>query len=145
MIGLNGGQYMGVGTTKKGLVEANFSHDPLASSILFEKRTPKDLRDILYTNPIETTISFNWRSIINSCLEYEGESPLHPLFDAILQNLLSINSLILQNGPLLALLPVVANETVKKMFRVYAEIVRDGYDLDGLMAINWLKDSAKPG
>ena len=31
------------------------------------------------------------------------------------------------------------------MYRVYAEIVRDGYDLDGLMAINWLKDSAKPG
>ena len=68
MVGLNGGQYMGVGTTKKGLVEANFAHDALASSILFEMRKPKDLREILYTNPVEHTISFNWKPIINSCL-----------------------------------------------------------------------------
>ena len=42
-------------------------------------------------------------------------------------------------------MPVIAPKTVLKMYRVYAEVVRDGYDLDGLLVINWLKDGAKPG
>lgn len=59
--------------------------------------------------------------------------------------MLSINSIVLQNGPLLTVLPVFNNKTVHKMCKVYAEIIRDGYEMDGLMAINWLKDGAKPG
>lgn len=78
-------------------------------------------------------------------MEYQGESPLHPLLDEILQNLLSINSLVLQNGPLLTLLPIFAPKVVLNMYRVFGEIVRDGYDLDGLLAINWLKDGAQEG
>ena len=52
MVALNGGQYMGVGNTVGGHVEANYAFDPLASDALFEIRQPKDLRDILYTNPL---------------------------------------------------------------------------------------------
>lgn len=48
-------------------------------------------------------------------------------------------------GPILTIVPLIAPETVKHHIHVYAEIVRDGGDLDGLLAINWLKVGAKPG
>ena len=46
-------------------------------------------------------------------------------------------------GPFLTILPVICPQFVKYHHHVYAEIVRDAENVDGLMAINWLKVGAK--
>lgn len=59
--------------------------------------------------------------------------------------MMGINSIVLNCGPMLTIIPLIAPKTVKHQYHVYGEIVMDAEPMDGLLAINWLKIGAKPG
>ena len=65
-----------------------------------------------------------------------------PAIEDILVNMMGINSIVLNCGPILTILPFLDPNTVKNYFFLYGEIVMDSGTLDGLLAINWLKVGA---
>lgn len=59
--------------------------------------------------------------------------------------MMGINSIVLNCGPLLTILPFLNPKSVKNHYHLYAEIIMDSGTLDGLLAINWLKVGAFVG
>lgn len=70
---------------------------------------------------------------------------LDPTLEDVLVNMMGINSIVVNCGPVLTILPLVVPKVVEHQYHVYGEIVMDAEPMDGLLAINWLKVGAKPG
>lgn len=67
---------------------------------------------------------------------------VEPAIEDILVNMMGINSIVLNCGPILTILPFLNPCSVKNFYHVYGEIIMDSGTLDGLLAINWLKVGA---
>jgi hypothetical protein len=111
----------------------------LAAHIIFEQVTGKQLNNKIYVNVIEKTLEFNFHDAITACLSSSKLSKdISDIFIKMKQNKTVINC-----GPILTVVPFLEPKSVKMRYNVYGEVIREGEELNGLLAINWLKCNAK--
>jgi|688.fasta_scaffold1267478_1 hypothetical protein len=53
--------------------------------------------------------------------------------------MMGINSIVLNCGPILSIIPLLNPKAITNVYHVFAQVVRDGDQLDGLLVINWIK------
>lgn len=58
--------------------------------------------------------------------------------------MMGINSIVLNCGPILTILPIIAPKCLKNAYHIYGEIVKDTGDMDGLLALNWIGNGFHP-
>jgi hypothetical protein len=87
-------------------------------------------------------MDFNFKDTIIECL---NSGKLSKPINDIFQSIIEVKNEVINCGPILTVAPFLEPKTVKNKYFVYGEIVMDGEELNGLLAIDWLKIGAKKG
>jgi hypothetical protein len=76
------------------------------------------------------TLSISWNNLIK-CIEPKPSTKI--LIDILLEK----NTILC--GALLTILPVFLNNSVKKIYKVYSEVMTEGDNIKGMLAPNWMR------
>lgn len=68
-------------------------------------------------------MSFCFKQAINECLD---SGKLNKCFDEILVNMMGINSIVLNCGPILSVIPLLVPKTSPNVYHIYGGVAIDG-------------------